>query len=252
MKTFINLFYRNLLRNKAISVINILGLTIGFLSSLMILEYVYYQRSFDRHHQDSDQVCRVVYNRYQENKLMWETANSYYPTGSWLQENFSEVEDHAVVIRKYDIIISTINEAGNKVAHYVPKSYYASSAFARLFWLDPVLGSPSGLDEPNTVAILSDSVVEDIDGNRLTSEQARKYRDYSAFWVFRCVYDWLDPDEKNSIKLLVWRLGNPSKYTPPKLDDEARRGNFYKRHFGKYDFEAVARAERKEYAYDVG
>ena len=138
MKTLLKLFYRNLLRNKAISAINILGLIIGFLSSLMIFEYVYYQRSFDKHHPDSERTYRVVYNRYQENELMWETANSYYPTGFWLQENFSEVEDHAVVIRKYDIIVSTISEAGNKVAHYVPKSYYASRPNA-----DPITGTSS-------------------------------------------------------------------------------------------------------------
>ena len=111
MKTILTLFYRNLLRNKAISAINILGLIIGFLSSLMILEYVYYQRSFDKHLPDSERTYRVVYNRYQENKLMWETANSFYPTGSWLKENFSEVGDHAIVIRKYDIIVSTINDS---------------------------------------------------------------------------------------------------------------------------------------------
>ena len=86
MRTFLKLFYRNLVRNKTISAINILGLVIGFLSSLMILEYVYYQRSFDKHHPDSDRTYRVAYNRYHENKLMWETANSFFPTGSWLKD----------------------------------------------------------------------------------------------------------------------------------------------------------------------
>jgi len=187
MNTFLRLFYRNLLRNKVISAINILGLIIGFLSSLMILEYVYYQRSFDKHHPDSDRVYRVVYNRYQENNLMWETANSYYPTGSWLKENYSEVEDHIVVIRKYDIIVSTINEAGDKVAHYVPKTYYASSTFARFFELVPVRGSSSGLDEPNTVAISERAARKYFgDGDPLGKEIVVNNRErYSVVAVFR-------------------------------------------------------------------
>jgi len=189
MKTILTLFYRNLLRNKAISAINILGLIIGFLSSLMILEYVYYQRSFEKHLPDGERTYRVVYNRYQENELMWETANSYYPTGFWLKENFSEVEDNAVVIRKYDIIVSTISEAGNKVAHYVPKSYYASSAFARLFDLVPVLGSPSGLDEPNTVAISQRAAKkyfgeDDPLGKEIVINNQEKYSVISVFKTF--------------------------------------------------------------------
>ena len=93
---FLKIFARNLKKNKLISAINILGLTIGLLSSLFIFEYVFFERSFDSYHKNGSRVCRVAYNHYQYGKLQWKVANSFYPTGRWLKENYSEVQDWAV------------------------------------------------------------------------------------------------------------------------------------------------------------
>ena len=88
---------RNFKKHKVLTTINIAGLTIGMLSALFIFEYVFFEKSFDGYHKNADQVYRIVYNRYQDGKLQWETANSYFPTGKWLKDNYSEVVDWAVI-----------------------------------------------------------------------------------------------------------------------------------------------------------
>lgn len=150
---FLKIFVRKLAKNKLISLINFLGLTIGILSSLFIFEYVFYERSFDGYHENGPQVCRIVYNRYQNEKLQWKTANSFFPSGKWLKENYGEVQDWAVISRKYNITVSYENPVGDKVFYNEAKTYYASSSLFHLFTIPLVQGTQTCLDKPNTVAV---------------------------------------------------------------------------------------------------
>lgn len=150
---FLKIFFRNQRKHKVISVINLAGLTIGILSSLFILEYVFYERSFDSYHEKGPRVCRVAYDHYQDGKLQWKTANSFYPIGRWLKENYSEVEDWAVLVRKYNISISYENAVGDKVFYSEAKTYYASNSIFNLFTIPLVEGGLTCIEKPNTVAI---------------------------------------------------------------------------------------------------
>ncbi len=150
---YLKIFIRNLKKHKLISGINLAGLTIGILSALLIFEYVFYERSFDSYHEKGNRVCRVAYDHYQDGKLLWKTANSFYPIGRWLKENYSEVEDWAVLVRKYNITVSYENVVGDKVFYYEPKTYYASNSLFNLFTIPLLEGGTNCLAETNTVAI---------------------------------------------------------------------------------------------------
>ena len=150
---FLKIFFRNQRKHKVISIINLAGLTIGILSSLFILEYVFYERSFDSYHEKGPRVCRVAYDHYQDGKRLWQTANSFYPIGRWLKENYSEVEDWAVLVRKYNISISYENVVGDKVFYSEAKTYYASNSLFNLFTIPLIEGGTTCIEKPNTVAI---------------------------------------------------------------------------------------------------
>ncbi len=150
----LRLFYRNLKRDKLISIINIIGLVTGLLSALFILEYVYYERSYDSHHANADTIYRLAYNRYDGGgKIMWETANSFFPAGGWLKDNFTEVVDQARITPKYNITISHADEAGNKVFFNETKAFYGTTSMFDVFTIPLVQGTNKGLDQPFTVAI---------------------------------------------------------------------------------------------------
>jgi len=152
---FINLklFYRNLTRDKLISVINVVGLVTGILSALFILEYVYYERSYDSHHKHADHIYRMAYNRYNGDELLWETANSFFPGGDWLKNNFSEVVNHSRITPKYNITVSHVDPSGNKVFFNEKKAYYGTTSMFEVFTIPLVQGSNKGLDQPFKVAI---------------------------------------------------------------------------------------------------
>lgn len=57
---YLKVAIRNLMRNKAFSAINILGLAIGMACCMLILLYVQDELSYDRHHENADRIFRLA------------------------------------------------------------------------------------------------------------------------------------------------------------------------------------------------
>ncbi|WP_372775051.1 ABC transporter permease [Mangrovibacterium sp.] len=149
----LKLFFRNLKRDKYISSINVIGLVTGILSALFIFEYVYYERSYNSHNENADNIYRLAYNRYDGNEILWETANSFFPAGDWLKSNYSEVMNQSRITPKHNITISYSEENGGKVFFNEKKAYYGTASMFEVFTIPLVQGSTKGLEKPFTVAI---------------------------------------------------------------------------------------------------
>lgn len=62
IKNYLKIAWRNILKNKVFSSINIIGLTIGLSASFVIGLMIYYEYSFDTFHKDGDRMYRIVTN----------------------------------------------------------------------------------------------------------------------------------------------------------------------------------------------
>lgn len=149
---------RNSSKQKGIGIIKMLGLITGMLSAILIMEYVLYERSFDKGH--GEDVYRIAYNRYGEEGLMWETANFFPAAGPYLKETWPEVEDFVTIRRNYGITISCVDDSGEKKIFNEAKSYYGTSSFFPVFRIPIIKGKEKCLDEPKTVAISERSAIK--------------------------------------------------------------------------------------------
>ncbi|HSZ85588.1 MAG TPA: ABC transporter permease [Puia sp.] len=69
LKNFFKVAFRNLLRNKAFSIINISGLVIGMASAILILFWIQNEMSYDRFHKDQDRLYEVWGNDVYDGKI---------------------------------------------------------------------------------------------------------------------------------------------------------------------------------------
>src|SRR5882762_5115131 len=60
LKTYLKIAWRNLLRHKIFSLINIGGLSIGIAACLLISLYVNYELSYDGYHVKKDRIVRIT------------------------------------------------------------------------------------------------------------------------------------------------------------------------------------------------
>ena len=97
LKNYFNTAWRNLVKNRTFSLINIVGLSVGIAACLMILEYVSYEMSFDQFNKNAENIYRVVNDRYQNGKLIQHGTITYSAIGKAMQDDFPEVINHCRV-----------------------------------------------------------------------------------------------------------------------------------------------------------
>jgi len=140
---------RNLLRYKGYSLINIVGMTLGLASAILILLFVLDELSFDKFHKDSDRIYRIsVQGKIQGPEIS--AAVSCVPIGPTLVQELPGVE-------KFTRLFPF---GGDPLVRYENKSYveegfvYADSTFFDVFSASFVSGNAGKtLNRPNTLVI---------------------------------------------------------------------------------------------------
>ena len=93
---YLKITARRLLRQKAFSLINIFGLSIGLASCLMIYLYVYSEMTFDAYNPFADRIARVTSILHSpESDLA--LATSPQPLAAALKRDYPEVEETVII-----------------------------------------------------------------------------------------------------------------------------------------------------------
>lgn len=91
IKNFFKVVYRNLLRNKGFSSINIIGLAVGMAAAILILLWIQDEKSYDGFHVNKDRIYEVWNNVSFDGKTTnWNTVSAL--TGPALEKDVPEVE----------------------------------------------------------------------------------------------------------------------------------------------------------------
>jgi putative ABC transport system permease protein len=92
IKNYLVIALRSFLKHKSFTILNVIGLSLGMVASLLILQYVKYERSYDSFHSKASDVYRIQYNQWQSGKLRFECAAAVPAVGPALKNNFPEVK----------------------------------------------------------------------------------------------------------------------------------------------------------------
>ncbi len=141
---------RNLLKNKAINGINIVGLSIGIAAILLIAQYIRFENSYDSFLNNNDRIHRLVFYRHYTTGLDKSVGNNYI-VGQTASENIPEIENF-VRCKKSTEFLQVEEEIFKE-----EKVFFADSSFFDLFSYPVISGSkPDFLRAPN-VAVITES-----------------------------------------------------------------------------------------------
>ncbi|HEY4338130.1 MAG TPA: ABC transporter permease [Puia sp.] len=162
LRNYIRIAWRNLLRNKAISAINVGGLSLGIASSILLLTYVSFQRSYDGFNKEKQDLYRVNLDVFQSERLAIHSAENYAAVGPALKKEFPEIADQARLYNlgyKNNCVFSYQNNFFKET-----KWLYADPQFLKMFTIPFVTGDPhTALAEPFS-AIVSASTAKKLFG----------------------------------------------------------------------------------------
>ncbi|HYG01387.1 MAG TPA: ABC transporter permease [Chryseosolibacter sp.] len=110
LKNYFKIAYRNLYNQKGFSLINIIGLAIGMTCCLLIFQYVAFEYSYDKFHDNKDHVYRVLQAYAKEGEPMGSghafTAQALAPA---LKSNVPEIKNIARVGTENAIVTNAEN-----------------------------------------------------------------------------------------------------------------------------------------------
>jgi putative ABC transport system permease protein len=92
IRNYIKIAFRSFRKQKSYTLLNVIGLSLGMAASLLIIQYVKYERSFDAFHSRANDIYRIQYNGWQNGQLNFESAVAVPASAAALKANFPEVE----------------------------------------------------------------------------------------------------------------------------------------------------------------
>ncbi|TMM52140.1 FtsX-like permease family protein [Maribacter algarum] len=90
-KNYLKIAWRNLLRNKSFSLLNIVGLSIGLAVTALILIWINFEIGFDQFHEKKDRIYQV-YNEYPIDGEIWTWNSTPKIMGPTIKKDYPEVE----------------------------------------------------------------------------------------------------------------------------------------------------------------
>ena len=146
-RNYLKVTFRTLLKSKAFSFINILGLTIGISTCILITLYVLDELSYDRFHANAGRIFRLTELLHLPREVRPQTVTSP-PMGPALLQNFPEVQK-----------IVRLNKSSRQLAYgdvkfFDTRIWYADSALFQIFTFPMIKGNPDkALTEPYSVVL---------------------------------------------------------------------------------------------------
>lgn len=221
----LKLIIRNIWKYKGISIINILGLSVGMACSILLLLWVNYHLRFDRFQEHSDQVFRVIQHIQFEDITTW--AITQGPLGPSLKEEIPEIADYC----RMNLSGLRFEKDGEQVQE---RGSYADPSFFQMFSIRVTRKlTQIPISEPNQIAI-SESLAQKYFGDEDPIGQVLKagsdqefmvtavFEDYpkQSHWWF----DYLIPFEHLGTRgYTIERWGNSGYYTYVKLPEGVSR-----------------------------
>ena len=157
----IKISFRNLLKNKSTSIVNLLGLTIALTSSVFIFMWVYNEVTFDRFQKNYKNIYLVASEwKYADGKsdFIMETPT---PLSPYIKDNFPEVAQSTRFAKQFG---GRYLKSGEK--KFLEQGLAIEPSFFDVFTVDFKSGSPKIFQEnPNSI-IISQRLADKFFGNQ--------------------------------------------------------------------------------------
>jgi len=163
LKNYLKIAFRNLSRNKLYSSINIFGLAAGLAVCLLIMLYIFDEKSYDQHHKDGDRIYRLAYKTNTGDAWSAQPA----PVAFNLKAQLPEVEQVTRLLKfpGMDKVLMQSQESRDTRQFYETNGYYVDSTFFQLFTYDFAYGNAAtALNNPNSL-VISEAIATRIFGN---------------------------------------------------------------------------------------
>src|SRR5690349_20169160 len=125
-RNYLKIAYRNLWKNRAFSIINIMGLTLGLACSLLIMLWVIDEYKVDAFHKDGDRLYSIIERQYRDGQV-----DAFHGTPGVLADEMKKVLPEVQYATNYAWNDLSTFEANNKIIKQTGN--YAGPDYFKMF-----------------------------------------------------------------------------------------------------------------------
>ena len=177
LRNYFKIAFRNLLKYRAYSIINIFGLMMGIACFLVIALYIFDELTFDSFHRNADNIYRVVEQRTSETGQQTKVAAVSYQLGEQSPVKLPGVSKMArITVRGRSLVRSQKERRGFQEEFWV-----ANPGFLQVFDFKMIAGDrKTALDEPKSLVITEETAIKffgntDVIGKTVSVQQDTNY-----------------------------------------------------------------------------
>ena len=160
IRNYIKIALRNIIRQKGHAFINIFGLAIGFTCALLIFSWVYDEVTYDRFHENLEQIYRVEQDQFYEGQAYHVTVTPY-PAGSGWKQDIPEIKESV----RLAWIGNLLFQQGNR-SFFENQIQAVDSSIFEVFTFPLKYGDPqSALNKPYSM-VLSEELAQKYFGDK--------------------------------------------------------------------------------------
>ncbi|MBN1252011.1 MAG: ABC transporter permease [Bacteroidales bacterium] len=156
-KSFIKLTFRKIFREKTYSLINIIGLSVGLASFIIIMLYVYDEYSYDKYHSKSDRIYRIT-SVIDAKGVGEESSSQPYPLGPKLLEEYPQYIENSV--RFFNLQKSMFTVSYKDKTFNEKRFFYADSSVFDIFDFEIVKRKKNANFNDEFTIIITESTAE--------------------------------------------------------------------------------------------
>ena len=150
---YLKVTYRNFVRQRLYSLLNLSGLVTGLTCFLLIYFYIQDELSYDRFHSKSDRIYRVL-EHFESEGVGEHSASLPFPTGPALKNDFPRQVEHAVRLFNFQSPTLTLANVPADKAFTESQIFFADSNFLEVFDFALLEGNRKlALDQPHSLII---------------------------------------------------------------------------------------------------
>jgi putative ABC transport system permease protein len=206
IRNYLKVAFRNLIKHKVYSFINIAGLAVGMAVAMLIGLWIYDELSFDKYHTNYEKIAQVMQNANFNGEVKTQTSNPALMAPE-IREKYGSNFKYVVQASWQSTPLITL---GNK--HLAKDGIYFEPDAPAMLGLNMVEGTHAGLKEPYSI-MLSRSVAQNLFGDKSPLDRIlkinRKY-DLKVTGVYEDLpYNTSFRDVKVIMPWSLWLIDNP-------------------------------------------
>lgn len=172
IKNYLKIAWRNLLKNKLFSVINVFGLAVGMTCCMLLLLYIRSELAFDKHHEHAGDLYLLRSENTQSSGEKMDNPRAPAPYAQAVKQEFPEVEQVTRLWANFledKTLISS--QGGERKSFYETKVMHVDPGFFDLFTYHFTEGDAgSSLKDPHAI-VLSEDVAAKLFGKQSALNQ---------------------------------------------------------------------------------